>query len=174
MNKRLPRLVSALGLAAAVLLLPGCANYQLGSMLPAGVKSVYVPTFVNRTNEPLLESETTRAVIEQIQLDGSLKLADKDQADSILEVTLVDFRMDPLRYDTQRRTQATEYRMSITASVVLKRRSDDKVLVEEPRVMGEKDFTFTSDLTSSKRQFLPDAAQDLGHDITEKIVEAWQ
>ena len=64
-------------LAAALLLLlsAGCANYRLGSMLPADLKTVYVPTRKNETAEPLIEQDVTRAILSQIQMDGSLRVA---------------------------------------------------------------------------------------------------
>ena len=58
---------------ALAVALTGCAGYRLGTMLPPDIQSVAVPTFINRTSEPLLESETTRAAIREFQQDGSLR-----------------------------------------------------------------------------------------------------
>ena len=56
------------------IVLTGCASYQLGSMLPNDIKTVYVPTFINKTGEPMIESEATQAAIRELQKDGSLKV----------------------------------------------------------------------------------------------------
>ena len=45
-------------LIALVPLLGGCLGYRLGTTLPPGIRSLHVPTFVNLTGEPGLESET--------------------------------------------------------------------------------------------------------------------
>lgn len=159
-------------LALAALLLNGCAGYQLGSMLPAGIKTVHVPTFVNRTREPLIENETTQKTIQEIQRDGSLKIAARDAADSILQVTITDYSLASVRYDRQHSTQTRSYRVWITADVVLLDKAG-KVIVDRPGVRGQTVFEVLGDLTSSKLQALPAAATDLAHNIVETVVEVW-
>lgn len=161
-----------LGVALAGLL-TGCAGYQLGSMLPPDIKTVYVPTFVNKTQEPLIEVDTTQAAIEEFQRDGSLRVVNEDQADAVLEVTLREYRIQPVAYRTDQKTSAKEYRITIFASVLLKRRGTDAVVAENPRVKGETVFPFSGDLTSSKLTGLPNVAEDLAHNIVEQVVEAW-
>ncbi len=170
--KTFPVKQSALSLALAVML-TGCVGYRLGSMLPPDINSVYVPTVVNRTGEPLLEDEVTRAVITQIQRDGSLRIAGAEDADAVLNVTIKDFTLNPIAYDRHVSSRADEYRMILTASIIFSRRSDGKVLVEAPRLSGESTFIFSSDLSQAKRDALPEAARDLAHDIVERIVEMW-
>jgi hypothetical protein len=158
---------------AMALGLTGCAGYRLGTMLPPDIQSVAVPTFVNRTTEPLLESETTRATIREFQQDGSLRVAPESEADAILLVELVDFSLFPIRFDEDRTTQANEYRLTITASILMTRSDTGEVVVENPRVYGEVDLQVTGDLSSAKREGLPEAAEDLAHDIVERVVEVW-
>ena len=162
-----------LALLPVALLLNGCAGYRLGSMLPADVKTVHVAPFLNKTREPLVEIESTQKTIEEIQRDGSLSVAKKDVADAVLEVTIVDFELQPVRYDTDRRTTARQYRMWLTANVVMKRTKDNTVIVDNPRVRGEYVFDMLGDLTSSKNRALPLAAEDLAHSIVETVVEVW-
>lgn len=155
------------------LLLTSCAGYQLGSMLPPDIETVFVPTFVNDTEEPLLEVETTRRAISYIQRDGSLRIASENTADSILLVTLTDFEIAAIAYDRTRRAAAEEYRMFIRASVQLVRRTTGTVIAEDPRVVGESTFLLVGDLTSAKLTGIPDAAEDLAQRIVSAIVEAW-
>ena len=153
----------------------GCARlgYNLGSMLPLDIKTVFVPLLINQTNEPNIEGETTRAVIDFIQRDGSLKIANRDTADARLQVILTRFQIVPIAFDQDRRTAAEEYRMYLTASVRLIRQSNGEILAENPSVRGESTFPLQGDLTKSKSVGLPEAAKDLAHDIVEKIVEYW-
>ncbi len=164
-----------LGLAAALaaLLLNSCAGYKLGSMLPPDIQTVYVPTFINKTKEPLIEIDTTQKAIQEIQRDGSLKVASKESADAILQVTLTDYSLTPVRYDTQHTTQTKEYRLWLTANLVLKRAKDDKVIVDRPMVRGQAVFEVLGDLTSSKLIALPLAAQDLARNVIATCVEEW-
>lgn len=152
--------------------LTGCVGYRLGSSLPADVRSVHVPTFVNDTNEPLIESDTTRAAIQEFQRDGTLRVLDKDEADLLLEVSLVEFTLEPLRFDRDETKTAEEYRMRITANILLTRISTGETMTKR-KVTGETFFDFSGDMGTSKRTALPLAAADLAHDIVESVVEYW-
>ena len=162
-------------LAAALLLLltAGCANYRLGSMLPDDLKTVYIPTCKNETAEPLIEQDVTRAILAQIQMDGSLRVASADDADTVLEITLTKFWLDPVAYEAGKSSTANQYRMSIKASFVLRRRADNSVVVDSPSVTGWYDFDFAGDMTSSKNIALRPAAEDLGRRIVGQIVQYW-
>lgn len=172
--KRLSTLGLGLLPLVALALLPGCAGYRLGSMLPDDIKSVYIPTFVNKTKEPLVEVETTQKALEEFQRDGSLEVAaSAESADAVLEATVVYYGLDPLSYRRDKRTATREYRLNLVASIVMKRTSDGSVVVENPRVFGESTFELVGDLTSAKIQALPKAAEDLAHKIVEQVVEVW-
>ena len=161
-------------LVALALLLPaGCVNYRLGSMLPADIHTVYIPTCINQTDEPLIEQDATRAILSQVQMDGSLRVAPEDTADTVLEVTLIKFWLDPVAYVSGDSATANQYRMSIRASFVLRRQSDNSVVVESPGVTGWYEFDFAGDMTSSKAVALEPAAEDLGRRIVIQIVQYW-
>jgi hypothetical protein len=161
-------------LIVTALSLSGCVGYQLGSMLPDDVRTVYVPTFINETDEPLIETDTTRAGIEAIQKDGSLRLVrTPEEADAILKVTLREFNLNALGFETERETTANEYRLILYASMVLTRRVGGQVIAENPKVKGESTFVISGDFTTSKQRGIPLAATDLAHNLVEAMVEAW-
>jgi len=153
-------------------LTPGCVGYRFGSTLPPGINSVHVPTFHNRTNEPLLETQTTGATKQELQKEGSLRVTGKSNADAVLEVTLTRFILEPLRYERDRAKTTDEYRMRIRAELIFKRLRDGHVLSKRT-VEGEATFDPAGSLTSAKRAALPVAARDLAHDIVESVVEYW-
>ena len=169
MNRRF----AFLAVLSLLLLSAGCVNYRLGSMLPNDVRTVYVPTCVNETSEPLIEQDVTQAILAQIQMDGSLLIADADTADTILNITLTRFWLDPVSYVAGESSTANQYRMSIRASFVLYRRSDRSVIAESPGITGWYDFDFAGDMTSSKAIALRPAAEDLGRRIVNNIVQYW-
>ncbi len=142
-------------------------------MLPPDIRTVHVPTFINETDEPLLEVDTTRSAVRTIQRDGSLRLAGEDEADAVLQVRLVDFEITPIAFDRERRAAAEEYRIYITAHVILMRSGTNEVITEVPRVRGENTFLLTGDLTTSKQAGIPGAADDLAQLIISQLVEAW-
>jgi len=159
-------------LAVVSSVLVGCAGYRLGSTLPEGINVVHVPTFINKTTEPLLEIVTTQATIREIQRDGTLSLGSLEKSDIVLNVSVIDLKLNPLRYEKDTRTTTREYRMTITASLKLTNRSTGKVMTRNV-VIGETDFMPTGDLSSAKRDALPLASRDLARRIIENVVEYW-
>ncbi|MDO9541769.1 MAG: LptE family protein [Kiritimatiellia bacterium] len=152
--------------------LVGCVGYRLGSTLPPDIKTVYVPLFANRSREPLIENDATRALIAELQKDGTLKVVNIENADVILECTLTSVSLNPLRYNRDDVTKPNEYRLTLAASFTLKRvRNQD--LVCEASVIGESTFPFVGNLVSAKQSATPRAAEDLAKRIVEKAVEAW-
>jgi len=162
-----------LGMALALLTLPGCVGYRLGSTLPPDVKSIYVRLFINKCNEPLLEIDTTNATIAEFQKDGTLRIMPWGEADILLETTLNAMTLTPLRYDqTVDKAKPNEYRLTLQVSFVLKRAKTREVM-NAADVVGESTFTFVGNLNSSKRAAIPSASEDLAKRIVEKVVETW-
>lgn len=166
-------LLRLLPLALAGCMLTGCAGYQLGTTLPQGLRTIYVPTLINETSEPGVDTETTSAVIQEFQRDGTVRVASADLADLRLEGTVVKYAIEPLRYREDRATTADEYRIRLTADIVVTHTDDGSVFMRRNGVQGEATFILTGDMRSAKQDALPDAARDLAHDIVEAIVEHW-
>ncbi len=171
------RLLRTFGLAAAVAALPlaggGCVGYRLGSSLPPGVRTIAVPTLVNETDEPLIETECTRQVLAALIRDGSLRVVPEDEADVILRGTLTRHLLTPVAFDAERTTVAEEYRMTLFASLEVVRRETGEHAAPPARVTGRTDFLLTGDLTSAKRAALPRAAEDLARNMVDQVVRAW-
>lgn len=152
--------------------LTGCAGYRLGSTLPEGINVINVPTFVNKTTEPLLDVIATQATIKEIQRDGTLSIGTLDKSDIVLHVSLIGIKLQPLLYEKDSRTTTREYRMTLTASLKLTNLSTGKVMTRNV-VIGETDFMPTGDLSTAKREAIPFAAKDLARRIVENVVEYW-
>lgn len=165
---------SAVVIIAVTALSAGCTamGYRVGSSLPPGISVVHVPSLENRTSEPQLELATTKAVMSELQRDGTLSVGDIEKADVVLTVVLENFVLEPLRYERDTATATSEYRLTIRASLELKNRRDGRMMVKKI-VKGETDFIPSGDLSSSKRDALPRAAADLAHQIVKSVVEFW-
>lgn len=87
--------------ATAVLLLqPGCAGYQLGSVKPAAfadVEKIHVPIFRNDTLEPRLSSLVSNAVLKQLQADGTYQVTNRSSSDAVLVGKIRNVRKRQLR-----------------------------------------------------------------------------
>ena len=80
---------------AVVLLIIAClwtgCGYSTSSLLRDDVHSIYVPVFDNKTWYRGLEVQLTRAIVDEVTLHTRLRIAPRDEADTILEGELVSF-----------------------------------------------------------------------------------
>ena len=159
-------------LVALGVTLTGCVGYKLGNTLPSNLKTVYVPTFINKTGEPMVETEATKAAIQELQMDGSLEVVGMDFADTLLDVTLVKITFEPLGFEQDSRNTAKEYRLYLYADVIFKKAKTNQILSKK-QVAGETTFFPGGDLAAGKRLALPKASKDLAHRIVEAVVEYW-
>jgi hypothetical protein len=155
----------------SICLLQGC-GYRLGTSLPEGIRTIHVKPFVNRSKEPDVENRVTQAAISEFIRDGSLRVVDATSADVVLQGVITEYTLFPLEYDEETATTPEEYRLRLTTEIKLERRSTGKTMLES-RESGEADFFTRGDLTTAKREALPEASRDLAHDIVEAVVEYW-
>ncbi|MDD5706059.1 MAG: LptE family protein [Kiritimatiellae bacterium] len=171
MNIRHHRL-AALPLLAALLAVAGCASYRVGTTLPPGLRTISVDTFLNRTGEPLIETEVTRATLQELQREGQLELVGKDDAAIRLVGTVVSYRLEPMRYERDRPRTVREYRVVIRAAIKATQRAGNKTIVDTV-VQGDATLPAGGDLISARRSAMPEAARQLAHEIVNAVVSAW-
>ncbi len=165
--------LAALALWLGVWLCGGCAGYQLGTSLPAGVRTVYVPMFENGTDQARIEFDTTNATILEFAKDGTLKVVDQKISDTILIVRVTKYELLPVRYESNRLTTTAEYRLVLTAEMTFKTIKSGKISVKRTGITGETVFAVAGDLSVASRNALPKAAQDLGYRLVRAVVEYW-
>ena len=112
-----------------LLFLGGCGYALVGhsNFLDPSIRTIEVPTFVNRTTRVELEQRVTQAVASEFVSRGRLQLVqDTKQAHAILRGSIDSFNITPIAFEQGR---ATRYQISITANIeLLDHRADDKVL----------------------------------------------
>jgi hypothetical protein len=156
----------------AVLLGAGCIGYRVGTTLPPHLRSIAMETFKNRTGEPLLETEVTRATLQELQREGQLSVADAGQGDILLYGTIVGYRLEPMRYERDRPQSVREYRVVIRAAIQAVERANGKTVVDTV-VEGDATLPAGGDLVTARRTAMPEAARQLAHEIVSAVVSAW-
>ena len=167
-TRSFPAGVAALALA----LLSGCANYQVGTTLPRHLRSISVDSFRNECGEPLLEAEVTRAVLQEIQREGQLRLLERNAAAIHLTGTVTGYTLEPVRYDQNRPRSVSEYRAVVKVHIRAVEARTGKKIVEQD-VVGYNTFSAVGDLTTLRRTALPEAARQAAHEIVNAVVSAW-
>ena len=157
---------------AAILLVAGCAGYQLGPTngLTAGEKSIQITPFSNQTFEPRLGDAVTTALRKNLQRDGTYQVATHGDADIVVTGTLTRYNRHELSFVPNDVLTVRDYRVSVTAHVTARDVSTGKTICDRP-VTGYTLVRVGSDLSSAERQAIPLLADDLAKNVTELLVD---
>ena len=171
-----------LGIAALCIPIAGCAGYQLGAPQPkvfSGIKTLYVPNFKNDTLHPRVESLLASALIKQIQQDGTYQIVNENEADAVLEGTLVQVDRRPARNVRGNVLQAREYTLQLRVIYsVQNRRTGQRV--ERRTVFGTSSFfvargsqPVSADVNQDESQAFPTAAEEMAVRLVSQLTEGW-
>jgi Lipopolysaccharide-assembly len=161
---------------ALALLCAGCAGYHLGPVKPdvvAGAQSIEIVPFNNQTLEPRLGDAVTQALRENLQADGTYRLATGEPGDIVVTGVIVNYQRSGVSFLPTDVTTAQSYNVTVTAHVIARERATGKLLLDK-NVNGETLVQTGSDLEDAERQSLPVLAEDLSRNISELLTEgAW-
>jgi len=118
-------------LAALCLLLglTACGYHFYGQTgaLPGGVRSIYIPLFINKTAEPQLENRLSSVVSEVFARNEKLSQVESaDRAKAVLEGVISSYHSTPLSYD--KHDNISEYRSTMVVDAKLRQVSDGRLL----------------------------------------------
>lgn len=153
--------------------LTGCAGYRLGPTngMPAGARSVQVNIFENKVlEEPRLAETVTSSLRKQLQQDGTFTLDTRNEGDVIVTGAITRYRRAGLSYQPRDILTPRDYRPTLVAEVNARERLSGKVLLNR-RVHGHTTARIGADLTTTERQSIPLAAEDLARNITALLVD---
>lgn len=173
MRKKACRVLPYLSILLTAFLLNGCAAYRLGTTLPGDLRSVYVPTFENNTNEPGIEIEVTDAVITRFRQDGNLKPVSRQEADTLVEGIIISWDRAVLDYTGEDDDEVDEYRLYVTARIRFQDLRTGEVIISGENIRGHTDFLVGSNLTASEEAARPDAFKDLARRVVDAVVSIW-
>jgi hypothetical protein len=162
-------------LCATAALLAGCAGYHLGPVNGerAGEKSIEVLPFNSKTLQPRLGEAVTQALRENLQTDGTYRLATRGGGDIVVTGVITSYVRDSLSFLPGDVLTAENYHVTITAHVTAREPGTGKLLLDK-NVSGSTLVQVGTDLASAERQSTPLLAEDLARNITELLTEgAW-
>jgi len=170
-------LVLALGLS-------GC-GYTTHSLIASKYKTIYITPFVNKVDvaseanianqyriyKPMIESGITQYVTNQYLSDGNIRPVKYGQADLILKGEVVEFRKDPLRYDSA--NEVSEYRINLVVNISLWDSDENKLIWQENNFTGDTTYFALGPESKTEDAAVVDALKDLSRRIVERTVEQW-
>jgi hypothetical protein len=124
-------------LLAIVCALAGC-GYSFHGTLPAHVKTIAVPIFVNRTQQPAVEGVITRAIVDAFATNGRLRVVRSEDADSILEGEVLQYTVGAIAVDPSLTVQ--QYRLAVTLNLRMRDVRMNTLLFEQSNFNEQADF----------------------------------
>lgn len=151
MNMKLSRVVVVLALLAHT----GC-GYALagrGSFLPAYIKRIGIPQFVNNTTVFDLDRQLTERVRSEFIGRGKFTIVTESTGvDAVLTGTIVSVTLTPVAFNTSQ--QATRYALMLNASVEFKDMHANKVLWTNPSMQYREEFALDATNAIDSSTFL--------------------
>jgi outer membrane lipopolysaccharide assembly protein LptE/RlpB len=156
---------------AALALGTGC-GYSFKGNLPGHVKSVAVPTFKNKTQQPAVESTVTAAVINAFVTSGKLKVVSLDEADSILEGEVTGYNVVSVSVDN--RINVRQYRLVVTMNLQFRDVREGAMLFRQEGLQEQADFSVPFEVAGTinrEEGAARAAAVDIGRKVVNLVVD---
>jgi len=96
---------------------------------------------------------------------------DREEADAILQGSIVGYRQDSLRYNSTEGVR--QYRLFITTKIALVKSDTGEAIWEEGHFTGDSEFFIEGTSATSERAAADLAIEDLAKKIVDRIVEDW-
>ncbi len=160
-------------------------GYRLGGtggLVPEGARSISIPVFINGTNEPYVDTEVTKAVVNEFLADGRLQVVGLESADLVLRGKITKYEVTPLSYTVNSYVQ--QYRAKLTVDVSLEDLRSKKILWQEKGIASVfiSDYPVTYDslgrtdirLTKiAKDAAIQKASQDIALTLRSRVLEGF-
>ncbi len=165
---------------STLLLLISSCGYRftpVGGIVPEGARTIAILTFVNGTNEPYVDIEVTKAVVDEFLADGRLKVVDVETADLVLKGTVTKFEMTPSAYTTENYVQS--YTVSIGVNVTVEDVKTHKRIWQEKGVGSVFNAGYgvsIGDITATKiakETALKNASRDVASTLRSRLLEGF-
>jgi len=149
-------------------LLSGCVTMGGRAGLPSHVRSIAIPTFVNRTLEYGAEEPVTAVFIHEFQQDGRLRIEKRDRADALLLGTITKYDLHPVGFNQDDRVAVSRLDAEVKVTVI--DRVTGEPLLEDERFSGSGSF-FLSANPSERRE--RDVFIRMADDLISRLIEGW-
>jgi len=162
-----------------LLLLSSC-GYRftpVGGVVPEDSRTIAILSFVNSTNEPYVDVEVTKAVVDEFLMDGRLKVVSSEAADLVLKGSVTKFDMTPSGYTTDNYVQS--YTVSLGVDVTVEDVKTHKIIWQEKglRSVFVSSYQVTlGDITGTKiakETALKSASRDVASTLRSRLLEGF-
>lgn len=161
-----------LAVLTVLCVLSGCGYRFDGPAIemPAGIESLYVARFENRTSEPYLESIMTASMIQRLIRQHNLEVVEMAaDADAVLAGEVVQYRVAASAYDAA--DDIRSYRVTMKVRARLERQTDGRVVWQGDAVRYQ-DFASTGVGITAQEGLERIAREEVAERLAEDL--SWQ
>ncbi|PYO23600.1 MAG: hypothetical protein DMD85_08930 [Candidatus Rokuibacteriota bacterium] len=148
-DARVTRRRAVLALAITALGVGGC-GYSFRGTLPSHVRTIAVPIFANRTQQPGVESIITRAVVQAFVTNGRLQVVRPADADAILDGEVMSYGVGAIAFDKTLNVQ--QYRLLVVLNLRMRDVRRNSVLFQQANVAEQADFRVAGPVSATIAQ----------------------
>lgn len=149
------------GLFSLCIFIAGCGAYQPREIVPDQIRSIRIKQFDNKTDQMDFSEKLTEEVTTQFMREGRLTVENTENADSVLEGSIHEYKKIPISYDENFITE--EYRLTMIVNLAY------YDMEEEVKLWEEKREDHTGGIETSVTYYVGES-----QGITETEDEAWE
>ncbi len=164
------RISGVLFLLYFVLFAAGCGVYSFSGAANPHIKSIAIPLFEDRTSEFGVRENLTNALVEAFSRDNTLKIADRRNADSILEGVLVSVEDRPGAYNRQEQVQ--EIQVYLTVEIKYRDLKKRRVIWEE-RIRQFGTYAPGAAEKGTREEAIAEAVAKIADEVLNRTVSGW-
>ena len=164
------RNITGLAAALAVLLLAGCSHYTWRSQVPADMRTVSVPTFLNESDVTELGSVVTRQVLREFQREGTLRIAPHGSAAIEVQGVVKSGSSKLVAYERKTGTRNREHVLKVHAVGSFIDKKAGKVVVNDRKYSASTSFVAYDDILTAERDASGRIAEDLARQIVDDVL----
>jgi outer membrane lipopolysaccharide assembly protein LptE/RlpB len=172
------RLYSSCLFLLLLLFISGCGIYSVRpGTIPTHIKSIAVSPVVNETAEFAIAEDMTGRLLNQLLTENLLPLADENDANSIIYVTIKNLDDKPYTFDEQEMVK--EYKLTISADFTWYDAINQDDLMKSPVTQWSAYYSdnynsqFSPDDQRVRETALNDAMTKIAEDIILKLTSDW-
>ncbi|MBP5791007.1 MAG: hypothetical protein J6W80_01955 [Kiritimatiellae bacterium] len=148
-------------------ILAGCAAYSWRPTVPAGLRTVAVPTMRNESDVTELGNLATREILREFQREGTMKIASVGDAAIEIQGIALSAQAGVSSYSRSTSWRNLEYTFDGEFEISVVDKRNGKVLIEAKRYKAHTTFLSSTDILTAKR----DAAGRLAEDLARQVVD---
>jgi outer membrane lipopolysaccharide assembly protein LptE/RlpB len=170
------RISSVYFLLGLLVILSGCASYQLGQPGTAqAYESVFVTPIRNESTFPMLKSSLTASIRKAISDTGFLSIDSKANADAILTTRVVSVNREIAAVSSIDVGRGRKYELEFETLCTLYRKNGSELepVFVDRRILIKQDIFADSGQVNAEHQAGPEIARNIGLRIAEALIDTW-